>query len=63
MKRTRPIRFLLKEMAAAIAAAALMLGAADGATTVGLNFQSDAGPSTGYSGKHVTGTLVRKTSN
>jgi hypothetical protein len=43
-------------MAAAIPAAALMLGAAHGATTVGLNFQSDAGSYTSYSGKPVTGT-------
>lgn len=47
---------MLRHAAAAIPAAALMLGAAHGATTIGLNLQADYTGYASYSGKPVTGT-------
>ena len=53
MKRTPPRSSLFRPAALALPVAALMLGSAHAATTVGLNFQVDFGEST-YTGKPVT---------
>jgi hypothetical protein len=55
MKRKLLNSIMLKQMALAVPAAALMLGSSQGAQ-IGINFQADSSPYTSYSGKPVTAT-------